>query len=452
MDVAIEEVSELARKVTITLPAEDVQKELNKKYNELKKEVSLKGFRRGKAPISILKKKFKDRVEPEVAEKMVQETYFDAIEEKKIPAIVHPEIKETTFLDDGTFSYVAMVEVKPEFELQEYKGLEIEKPNCDVTDEEIDEKLKALQRAKAVLRSVDDDHEIVMDDIVTIDFQGFHNETALKEVRNENYSVDMGTGYLGDDFEERLLGLKKGASILYETDFPADFQNPVMAGKTIEFKVDVKDIKERIKPALDDEFAKDINEKLDTLADLRSALSTELKQEKEASFTGDVNDRIMQKLLELNNAFPLPQRAVAYEVQHLVKQTEENLKKAGQTLESAGINKQKLVEYHSQEAEKRVRGDFILKKIAELEDITLSAETIEQGYNRIAAEYNMSVEEVKTYFQRREELMPFLAELLNEKILDFLRDSAQLIETAPEAEETKEEAEEEASQDAPQNA
>ncbi|MCI5149677.1 MAG: trigger factor family protein [Candidatus Electrothrix sp. MAN1_4] len=146
MDVAIEEVSELARKVTITLPAEDVQKELNKKYNELKKEVSLKGFRRGKAPLSIIKKQFKDRVEPEIAEKLVQATYFDAIEEQKIPAIVHPEIKETKFLDDGTFSYVAMVEVKPEFELQEYKELEIEKPNCDVTDAEIEEKLKALQR------------------------------------------------------------------------------------------------------------------------------------------------------------------------------------------------------------------------------------------------------------------------------------------------------------------
>ncbi|MCI5139136.1 MAG: trigger factor family protein, partial [Candidatus Electrothrix sp. AR1] len=114
MDVAIEEVSELARKVTVTLPAENVRKELDKKYNELKKEVALKGFRRGKAPMSILKKNYKDRVEPEVAEKLVQDTYFDAIEEKKIDVIVHPEIRETTFADDGSFTYVAMTSPRAE--------------------------------------------------------------------------------------------------------------------------------------------------------------------------------------------------------------------------------------------------------------------------------------------------------------------------------------------------
>ncbi|MDU9049531.1 MAG: trigger factor [Candidatus Electrothrix sp. Rat3] len=434
MDVAIEEVSELARKVTVTLPAEDVRKELDKKYNELKKEVTLKGFRRGKAPMSILKKNFKDRVEPEVAEKLVQDTYFDAIEEKKINVIVHPEIQETAFADDGSFTYVAMVEVKPEFELQQYKGLEIEKPNCDVTDAEVEKKVLELQRSKAVLRSAEDDHAIVMDDIVTIDFQGFHNEKALKEVRNENFSVDMGTGYLGEDFEERLVGVKKGESILYESDFPADFQNPIMAGKTIEFKVDVKDIKERIKPELDDEFAKDIDEKYESVDDLQTAIFSELKEEKESALEGDLNDRIMQKMLEMND-FPLPQRLVAFEIQEMIKQTEENLKRAGQTLESAGINKEKLVEHHREAAEKRVRGDFILKKVAELEEITLTDEDLDQGYRRIADEYNMTVENVKGYFKKREELMPFMAELLNEKTLNFLRNAANLVEAEAGAEE-----------------
>ncbi|WPD22205.1 MAG: trigger factor [Candidatus Electrothrix scaldis] len=445
MDVAIEEVSELARKVTVTLPAEDVAKELDKKYAELKKEVTLKGFRRGKAPMSILKKNFKSRVEPEVAEKLVQDTYFDAIEEKKIDVIVHPEIQETTFADDGSFTYVAMVEVKPEFELNEYKGLEIAKPNTEVSDAEVDKKIEELRRNKAVLRSAEDDHEIAMDDIVTIDFQGFHEDKALKEVRNEDFSVDMGTGYLGEDFEERLLGVKKGGSILYESDFPEDFQNPIMAGKTIEFKVDVKDIKVRIKPELDDEFAKDIDEKHETLADLREAIATDLKEEKESAVEGDLNDRIMQKLLELNNDFPLPQRTVAYEIQEMIKQTEENLKRAGQTLESAGISKDKLVEHHRETAEKRVRGDFILKKVAELEELILTEEDLEQGYSRIANEYNMTVENVKGYFKRREEIMPFMAELLNEKILNFLRDAANLVE---ETETDTEENGEEATQDA----
>ncbi|MCI5222671.1 MAG: trigger factor [Candidatus Electrothrix sp. AR4] len=443
MDVAVEEISELARKVTVTLPAEDVRKELDKGYNKLKKEVALKGFRRGKAPLAVLKKNFRDRVEPEAAENLVQGTYFDAVEEKGMNVVVHPEIQETAFPDDGTFVYTALVEVKPEFELKEYKGLEIEKPICDVTDTDVEKKIEELRRNKAVLRSAEEGHEIVMDDVVTIDFQGFHNDKALKEVRNENFSVDMGTGYLGDDFEERLLGVKKGESLLYNADFPADFQNPVMAGKNIEFKVDVKDIKERIKPELDDEFAKDIDEKYESLDDLRATISSELMQEKTASLEGDLNDRIMHKLLELNQ-FPVPERLVAYEVQEMIKKTEEALQRAEQTLETAGINREKLVEHNREAAEKRVRGDFILKNIAELEEVTVSDDDIEQGYARVAEEYNMSVQEVKGYFKRREEVMPFIAELLNEKILKFLHDAANIVEVAAEDEEAKEEEKQEA--------
>ncbi len=442
MDVAVEEVSELARKVTVTLPAEDVSKEISAGYEKLRKDVSLKGFRKGKVPQAVLEKRFKGNVLPEVAEKLVQATYFDAVEKEGLDVIVHPQIQTTDFPDDGTFVYVALVEVKPVFELKEYKGLEVEKPISEVTDAEMEQKIEALRRSKAVLRSAEEDHGVTMDDVVTIDFQGFHNDKALKEVRNENFSVDMGTGYLGEDFEERLVGVKEGESILYEADFPADFQNPVMAGKKIEFKVDVKDIKERVKPALDDEFAKDVDEKHESLDDLRDTILSDLQQEKNAALEGDLNDRIMQKLLELNE-FPVPERTVAYEIQDMINKTEETLKQAGQTLESAGISREKLIEHNREAADKRVRGDFVLKKIAEIEDITLSDEDIEQGYARVAEQYKMSVQEVKSYFKRREEVMPFIAELLNEKILQFLRDAANIVEVA-----AKEEVEEEEKQEA----
>ena len=434
MDIAVENVSELTRKVTITLPAKDVRKALDKSYKKLKKDVKLKGFRRGKIPMAVLEKNFGEQVQGEIAEKMVQETYFDAIEEKGIDAVVHPEIAETKFADDGTFMYVAMVDVKPEFELTDYKGLEIEKPNTDVTDAEVDEEIETLRRSQAALRSAADDHGVEMDDIAIVDFQGFHNGKAMKEVHNEDYSVDVGTKRLGEEFEEKLLGMKKGETTLYEIDFPPEYPNPVLAGKTVEFKVDVKDVKERVKPELDDEFAKDIDEAHDTLDDLRKAISTELKQKKEVALEGDLDDRIMQKLIELNE-FEIPERLVAYEIQEMIKQTEENLKRSGLTLESAGIKMEDLVEQNREVAKKRVQGDFLLKKVAEVEEIKLADEDIERGYQRIAGEYNMTIDEVKGYFKRREEILPFMNELLNEKILKFLRDEANMIEVAAEAEE-----------------
>ncbi len=435
MEIAVEELSELSRKVIVTVPAEAVRKELDKAYGKLKKDVHLKGFRKGKAPMSILEKNYGDRVQAEVAEKLVQDTYFDAIEEKKLDVVVHPEIQETRFADDGTFVYAALVDVKPVFEISEYKGLEIEKPATKVTDADIDLKLEELRRRHAVLKTTDEDHCVTEDDVVTVDFQGFHNEKPMKQVHNENYSIDIGAKRLGAEFEEQLIGLKKDDSALYETTFPNDYPNPVMAGKTIEFKVDVKEIKERIKPDLDDEFAKDVDEKYSSLADLRAGIADELRKQREAALEGYLTDSLMQKLIGMN-PFPVPERAVAYEVQEMIKQTEERLKRNGLTLETAGIQVEELAKQNREVAERRVKGDFILKKIAELEEIKLVDEDLERGYQRIASQYRMTVSEVKQYFQRREEILPFIAELLNEKILRFLLDAAKVTEAAEVEEET----------------
>ncbi|WP_457574890.1 trigger factor [Desulfolithobacter sp.] len=432
MDVVVETVSDLTRKLTITLPQEEVQKELDKAYRKLNKEVKLKGFRRGKIPRTVLEKNFKDQVQADVGEQLVQATYFDAVEQEKIDPVVHPEIVKHDFPEDGTFTYVAMVDVRPEFEMKEYKGIEVEKPATEVSDEEVEAELEELRRKHAVLRSADEDYAIARDDIAIVDFQGFHEGKPMKEVHNEDYSVDVGSGRLGEDFEEKLIGMKKGEKTLYEVDFPPEYPNPVLAGKTVEFKVDVKDVKQRIKPELDDEFAKDVSDEYETLEDLKKGIREELQKKKEEALEGDLDDRIMHKLIELNE-FDVPEKLVLYEIEEMIKQTEENLKRAGLTLESAGITREELVEKNREVAVKRVKGDFLLKKIAELEDIKLADEDIERGYQRIADQYNMTVPEVKQFFKRREEILPFLNELLNEKILQFLRDNATFVEPSEDA-------------------
>ncbi len=427
MKTVVDKTSEVNRTLTITLPADVVEKALDKAYDKLKKDVEIKGFRKGKVPKAVLVKKFKEHVEGEVAEQLVQDTYFDAIEKEKIDAVVHPEIKEVSFADDGSFTYVALTSVKPEFEVEDYKGLEVEKPSVEVTDADVDERIEQLRREHALLKSAEEDHAIEKDDVVIIDFQGFYQDKPMKEVKNENYSVDVGQEHLGKEFEEKLLGLKKGESTIYEIDFPADHPNPVLAGKKVEFKVDVKDVKVRVKPELDDEFAKDIDPDSESLAAFKAALKDELRQEKELTLKGDLDDRIMDKLLELNQ-FEVPERLVMYEVQEMVKQTEENLRRAGLSLEAAGIKIEDLIKQNKLIAEKRVRGDFILKKIAEVEEIKVTDDDLENGYQRIADQYNMSLLEVKNYFLNREEVLPFINELLSEKVLDFLRDNANFIE------------------------
>ena len=395
MEIAVENLSELTRKLTITLPKETVGPALDKAFAKINKEVRLKGFRRGKIPQSVLEKNFRDQIQAEVGEKLVQETYFDAVEKEGLEPVVHPEIAEHRFPEDGTFVYVAMVDIKPQIDLKEYKGLEVEKPVLVVAEEEIDKEITLLQRHQAALQTAEEGHVIAMDDVAVVDFQGFHDGKAMKEVRNENYSVDIGMNRLGKDFEEKLIGMKKGDKALYEVDFPADYPNPMLAGKKVEFKVDVKDVKVRVRPELDDEFAKDIKPELTSLEALRDDIRARLQKAKDDALQGDLDDKIMHKLIELN-PFEVPQRLVNYEIQEMLKQTEENLKRSGLSFESAGINLDELVEKNRDVAAKRVKGDFLLKKIAEVEEIKIADEDIQRGYQRIADQYRMTIDEVRS--------------------------------------------------------
>jgi trigger factor len=441
MEVNIEGVGALTKKVTVTLPESEVQPRLNKEYDKLQKSSKMKGFRRGKVPRSVVIKNYKPQVEGEVGEKLVQETYFDVIEKENIDAVTHPEISSVKYNEDGSFTYVANVDTRPEFELGEYKGLEVEKPEILVTDEEIQLEIISLQREMAVLQSVEG-RAVENGDVVIVDFQGYHKGNAMKQVKNEDYTVDVGSGRMGKEFEEKLIGMKAGEEATHEVDFPESHPNPILKGKTVEFKINLKDVKERVLAELNDDFAKEVSESFDSLEALKTSIRERKTKEREESSEGVITDRLMQKLLEVHD-FPVPDRLVAFEIEQMIKHTEEQLQKSGISLEAAGLTKEKLVEQNADVATKRVRGDFILKKIGEVEEIKIEDEDLERGFKRIGDQYNMPVAKVKEFFQSRDDLLPFINELLNEKILHFLKEQAVMVAEKPvQAEESEKNAEE----------
>lgn len=425
MDVKVEDVSGLTKKVTITLPADDVQKRIEKAYVKLQKESKMKGFRRGKVPRSVIVKTYKPQVEAEVGEKLVQDTYFEIIEKQEFDPVVHPEIDEPSFNEDGTFTYVARVDIRPEFELGEYKGLEVEEVDTAVDDTAIDFELKRIQRDMAALKTVED-REVAMDDVVVVDYQGYHKGNPMKHVKNEDFSVDVGKGQMDPEFEAKLIGMKQGEEADHEVDFPEKHPNPILAGKKVAFKIKVKDVKERVLTELDDEFAKDVNEEFKSLDDLKNMIRERLEGDKKSAADGQLNDRVMQKLLE-KHEFDVPERLVRFEVEQMIKQTEEQLEKSGMNLEAAGMSREQLEESNKPIAIQRVTGDFILKKIAEVEDIKVNDEDLERTFKRIGDQYNMPVAKVKEFFQHRDDLLPLMNEVLNEKILNFLKEETTFV-------------------------
>ena len=437
MDVVVEDVSALTKKITITLPKEGVQKKLEKAYGKLQRETKIKGFRRGKVPRTVIVRNYQGQVQAEIGEKLVQESYFDAIEQEKIDPVVHPDITLPVFNEDGTFTYIANIDIRPEFELGEYKGIEVEKIESKISDAAIEVEIEELRRDMAPLRSVTD-RGVETGDVIVVDFEGFHNGKAMKEVKNDNYQVDVGAGKLSPEFEEKLVGMKQGEEASHEVEFPAEYANPVLAGKNVEFRVQVKEVKERVLPDLDDDFAKDVDEKFTSIADLEASVRQGLQAEKDKSAEGDITDRVMLKLLE-GHAFEVPERLVRFEVEEMIKNTEKQLETQGMNLESAGINRDDLAKQSRETAEKRVRGDFILKKIADTEGIKVKDEDLERSFQRIGDQYNMSVSQVKEFFQSRDELLPFMNEILNEKILNFLRENIKFVDATPDKKEDRKE-------------
>ena len=438
MEVRVEEISALTKKITVTLPEDVVRPKVDEAYEKLRKDIKIKGFRKGKVPRTIIVKTYKPQVEAEVGEKLVQDTYFDAIEKEGLDPVVHPEISSITYNDDGSFTYVANVDTKPQFELGDYKGIKVEKPPVTVSEEEIEAELKAMQKNMAVLQAVDN-RAIAEGDVVVIDFQGFHKGNPIKQVKNEDYSVDVGSGRMGREFEEKLVGMSKDEEGTHSVTFPEKHANPILAGKEVEFRIKVKDIKERVLAAIDDDFAKDVNKSFSTLEDLKNSIRERALQEKEQAAEGAFTDRIMQKILE-GHEFEVPHRLVAFEIDQMIKQTEQTLMKSGISLEVAGLNREDLARQNLEMATKRVRGDFILKKIAEVEGIKVNDEDLERGFKRIGDQYHMTVDKVKEFFQSRDDLLPFMNELLNEKILHFLRDEAVIIVAPAEPEPPAQEA------------
>ena len=210
-------------------------------------------------------------------------------------------------------------------------------------------------------------------------------------------------------------------------EFPDKHPNPILAGKKVEFRIKVKDVKERVLAEIDDEFAKDVNEQFETLDDLKSMIRERLEADKKSAADGELNDRLMKKLLD-KHQFNVPERLVRFEVEQMIKQTEEQLEKSGMNLEAAGLNREELAKNNEPIAIQRVTGDFILKKIAEAEEIKVKDEDLDRAFKRIGDQYSMPVDRVKEFFKSRDDLLPLMNEVLNEKILNFLKQEATLVQ------------------------
>jgi len=424
MKVNVEEISAVKKKVNVEISEDEVKGETDIFYKDLGKKAKIKGFRPGKVPRSILERYFKDYAKGEITQKLIQDTYAKAFSEVSLHPVSSPVIEPGELQAGKPFQYSATIDVKPDLILGGYTGLRIEAKKEEVKDEEVENRLKTLQSLHANLRTISEERPVQNGDYVILDYEACLDGKALDEGKAIDVSVEVGAGRFIPELEEKLLGLKPDEEKEIEVAFPENYQYEKWAGKTISFRVKIKEIKEKILPVLDDEFAKDLGDYA-SLNEVRGKLKEDIAKAKELALDRQLKDQIVDQLLQANS-FEIPEGLVEEQAKALVSEMKMRLAAQGMEIKNLGVTEEKLHEDYHPTAEKQVRTYLILEKIAEVEGIAVSDEEAEGRLREIAEKSHQKFDMVKSYYEKNGLLPGVRAGILSEKTLDLLLRKAEI--------------------------
>ncbi|MBU8905077.1 trigger factor [Desertibacillus haloalkaliphilus] len=416
--------------LTVDVEAEKVDAALDQAFKKVRNQVNVPGFRKGKVPRSLFEQKFGvESLYQDALDILLPEAYAQAIDEAGIEPVDRPDIDIDQMEKGSNLIFKANVTVKPEVQLGEYKGLEVEEKDVTVADEDVENELKQLQENQAELVVVED-QAIENGDTAVMDFEGFVDGEAFEGGQAENYSLEIGSGQFIPGFEEQLVGLKAGDEKDVEVTFPEEYHSEDLAGKPATFKVKVHEVKRKELPALDDEFAKDVNENVETLDELKQELKDKLVKDKEHEADHHKRDTVVEAAAE-NATIDIPEAMITTEVDRMLQEFSQRLQAQGMTIDMyyqfAGTDEEGMREQFKSDAEKRVRINLTLEAIADAENIEVSEEDVEKEFEKMAEMYQRPVDEIKQLLQMQGGPDALKGDLKIQKAVDFLVDNSKTI-------------------------
>ncbi len=426
MKVNVEDVSPVQKRMKVELPVETVSKAYADVYNQLRKTASIRGFRKGKAPNTILAREYGPQIKGEVLEKLIQESIKDAITKADVIMVLEPMLEDAGDLNERKpFVYSVLMDIVPEFEIKDYKGVKLVKPSVEVSDEEVEEQLQALRRHFGSISPMEENRPLGENDIAILDYTAEVDGQEVDELAQEDFYVEVGAGSFNREFEKALVGMSKGDEKDIEITYPEDAVNAKVAGKTVKYHVILKDIQERELPALDDEFAKKIGNEFKTIDDVRDRLREQIRKDKEEAVESSLRSQLFDALLK-DVDFPVPERLIEKKLDQMIDNIAGHMQERGVDLERAGLDESRLREKMRDDALQQVRTELILDKIAEIEDITIPDEDL-QGYARYIENSYEDINVTKSDLQSAlfDTVLP---KLRAQKTVEFLLEQAETVD------------------------
>ena len=409
----------------VSVSGEDFNKAILQAYNKQKNKIQLPGFRKGKAPLKMIEKFYGEGVFYEDALDIVYPGVVgDAIKEAGIEPVAAPHDLDVTKIGKDGVEMTMKVTVKPEISIDNYKGIEADKGDASVCADDVKKELASMQERNARVVTVDD-RKAKKNDIAVIDFEGFVDGVAFDGGKGENYELTLGSGQFIPGFEEQIIGHKTGDEFDVNVTFPTEY-TPELAGKEAVFKVVLHEIKMKELPTLDDDFAKDVDDEVDTLAELKKKIKAELSDKKKEDVEKDFESAVLEKVVDLVEG-EIPEGMYDNKLEDDVKDYENRLAQQGIPLDTylqyMGMDRDKFKESMRDNAVKQVKLQLAVEKIAELEKIEATDEEAEAQLKEMADMYQLDVEQVKKWVN----IEDVKKDVVGKKTVDFLVANAKAI-------------------------
>ncbi len=425
MSLQVEKLEKNMAKLTIEVPAGDLEKALQNAYKKQKNKIVLPGFRKGKVPRQMIEKMYGAEIfYDDAVNELMPKAYAEAYEECELDIVSRPEVDVVQIEKGKPFIFTAEVALKPEVTLGEYKGLEVDKISTRVTQKEIEEKLKEEAEKNARTVTVED-RAVENDDEVIMDFEGFVDGEAFEGGKGENYPLTIGSGSFIPGFEEQLIGVETEKEVEVKVTFPEDYHAEELKGKEAVFKCTVHEIKAKELPEIDDEFAAEVSE-FDTLDEYKAELKAKIKEQKESEGKRKQEDQAVEKAVE-NASYEIPEAMITTNISQMEEDFARRMQSQGLTMEQyyqfTGMTEEKMEEEMRPQAVKRIETRLVLEAIAKAENIEISDEKLDEEIKKMAETYKMEADKLKEFMSDAEKKQ-MKEDMAVQEAITFLVDNA----------------------------
>lgn len=422
MQVAVEKLSPVLLELAVSVEAERVSSELNQAYTQLSKSARIRGFRPGKAPRNVLVRLFGSRVERDVVQRLVEDTYEKALSGQNVQAVGQPAIEPDVLKDKEPFRYKARVEIVPEVPNLTYEGFEITKPSLKVTEAALSAELEALRKANSTLEPVTDGRAAQTGDLVTIDFELSVDGAEIEGAGAKDLEVELGTGQLLPELEAALVGKRSGDDATADVTMPEAHPDARLRGKLTTFAIKVKELKARILPTLDDDFAKDLGE-FETLEDVKKAVSGDLEKRLAEQAENAVAEAIVAELVKAN-PIEVPRSLVQQQNQITEQEVLGQARARGQR---GGLNAE-IRQRIAADSEVKVRAGLLMAEIAKREGLKIGDKEIEEGLAELAAQSGKNIAKLRVEYREPKKREMLIGMILENKVLDIIESKSKITE------------------------